>query len=86
MKHKFQKHKFEYTLKRGEFLNIPNFKSDKLYLIKYKSNTGYAYIKFQGVILYIHRNEIIEIKQESFSIIRNTWEDNTEDEVRFDID
>jgi len=90
MKHKFENKKKEYLLRRGEFIYIPS--NLKKYLPEYCVNTakslGCAYIKVNGKIEKIPCGVSISIKKEgnSFKMAYDLFLDDTEDEVRFDID
>ncbi len=90
MKHKFNKRKKDYTLKRGEFLYIPSNLINHLpeYTVSTLRSSGYVYIKINGKIEKIPCGLNVSIKKsgEAFKMETTLFLDATEDEVRFDID
>ena len=90
MKHKFDKKRKAYHLKRGEYLYIPNNLSS--YLSEYEITSpralGFIYIKMNNRIEKIPCGMPITLKKSSigFEIEYDLFTDTTEDDVRFDID
>jgi hypothetical protein len=94
MKHKFNKKKKTYTLKRGEYLYIPsNLKTSLgVYEISSPRSLGYIYIEINhkiekvGCGIPIKILAIRKIEGVVFNMEYDLFIDTTEDEVRFDID
>lgn len=91
MKHKFDKKRKAYHLKRGEYLYIPSNLSRYLseYEITSPKGLGFIYIKMNNLPVEKFSCGIpITLKKAStgFEIEYDLFTDTTEDDVRFDID